>query len=118
MQLTSRLEDRLGVPLPATLVFDYPSVRDMSLYLQSLAPQSSAAPAAATAVHAVTHQAAAAGGVAAAVAVADRRQMATLVQEVVVGLLGEDGATLDAATPLLSAGWCHCMQFQTAWWPN
>ncbi len=34
VQLTSALEARLGAQLPATLVFDYPSIADMQDFLQ------------------------------------------------------------------------------------
>lgn len=49
VELKNALEARVGLQLPGTLVFDYPTAAALTSYLQSLLPTGDVAPAAATA---------------------------------------------------------------------
>jgi acyl carrier protein len=95
VQLTGALEAALGQALPATLVFDYPSVRDMAEYLAGSC--SLAAQAAATA--------AAAAAPAAAVASPAAGDVSAVVRAALAEILGADVAgQISDAEPLMSSG--------------
>jgi acyl carrier protein len=97
--VTQRLQSALGVDLPATLVFDHPTVRDISEYLAD-SYAGAALPAAAVPA------AAAAGGSAAGGGMEARAAAEQLVMSTVRDLLGlppgQQGP--DAGTPLMVAG--------------
>ncbi len=120
--LTSRLEQALGVELPATLVFDYASIREMSEYLvssyEAAAPAAAAAaapvtfatpavPAAYTAAPSLPPAASATAPVAAASA--PRDAVSRLVQAAVADILGTSSGgggagAVSASMPLMAAG--------------
>lgn len=85
--VTARLEAALGVALPPTLVFDFPTISDMSEYLAS------------------NYGAASEQDTAAAVAVAPEAHMADLVAAAIGEVLGSDAAaSIGLHDPLLSSG--------------
>jgi acyl carrier protein len=45
IDIRKRLADTLNVPIPATLVFDYPSLGDITAYLSSMTPAPAQSPA-------------------------------------------------------------------------
>jgi acyl carrier protein len=100
--LTNRLEKALGVSLPATLVFDYPTIRDMSEYLA----ETLGGPGQPTA------EAAAGPGAAAAPAAGPQLDVgawasaaADLVSHEVRRLIGSSSdAVIDRSAPLMSVG--------------
>jgi acyl carrier protein len=124
--LTQRLESSLGVALPPTLVFDFPSIKEVSEYLaEQHAPQAREAAAAASVGVSVpatagnNHLAAAtaadansAAAAASSAAGGGRAATSSLVMDTVRELLGlgSGGAAaaigdgFDAATPLMVAG--------------
>lgn len=96
--LTQRLQSTLGVDLPATLVFDHPTVRDISEFLTD-SYAGAALPAAAV-------PAASAGGEGGGGGVATRAAAEQLVMSTVRDLLGLPAGQQgpDAGTPLMVAG--------------
>eukprot|EP00883_Tetradesmus_obliquus_P011533 jgi/Sobl393_1/4315/SZX67650.1 len=102
VQLTGQLEDRLGVSLPATLVFDYPSILELSEFLATTCPEAVAPPTAAPQPAAATAAAAAAAAAAPPDATATAVQ---LVAAAVAELLGSAAAGgISADEPLMQAG--------------
>jgi len=90
--VTGRLEAALGVSLPPTLVFDYPSIRDMSAFLSS----NYGAAAAAGAVQLPAG---------AALPADPEASMAALVLRALDDILGSDvAAGIDAEAPLMTSG--------------
>lgn len=87
VQLTIQLEAAFGRELPGTLVFDYPSIRELANFLVSQ-PSSAATSVGATAPR-CTEQ---------------KTRLANVVIQHVCSLVGIDGAELNGTTPLMAAG--------------
>lgn len=90
VELTSSMEERFGVRLPATLLFDYPTVEDLSAHMQAVLPRpqpgAGAIPPA---------------GQAAAVSRPVREDLQRRIAGVVQELLGVE---VDVSEPLAAAG--------------
>ena len=105
VQLTARLEERLGVQLPGTLAFDYPTAAELAEYLTTLArPITASFPdcTASGVVHATAelmHQAdqptKAASGIS---------SMKGVIFQELASLLGVPADSLDAEQPLMAMG--------------
>jgi acyl carrier protein len=104
VQLTSSLEARLGTQLPATLVFDYPSLRDIGDFLAGSGALEQP-PAAAAAADAPAAAGAAAAAEAAPSGAASSGSLAQLVRAALADVLGAEAAgAISPSDPLMSSG--------------
>ena len=92
IQLTAQLESALQRDLPGTLVFDYPTIRQLATFLQSL-PINLSATAAGTAE--LPPELGSTSGI------SETEALQAMVMRLVVDLTGED---VDVSTPLMDAG--------------